>query len=140
MPLTERQLELVRSSFSALRDDLQPKSIEFYDALFRHAPQLKGLFREDLAGQGMRFMATLTVIVDNLHRPGAMDDRYADLGGAHRAMGVKVADFEPMGRALIDTLRGALGDDFTPEAQEAWETAYAEFSREIINRGSIPDD
>ena len=139
MPLTERQLELIRSSFTALRDDPQPKSIEFYDALFRHAPELRGMFRDDLAGQGMRFMATLAAIVDNLHNPGAMEARYADLGAGHRALGVKASDFEPMGRALIDTLRETVGDDFTPEMQEAWETAYAEFSRQIIEKGGIND-
>ena len=56
MALTDRQLALIRSSFDALRDDLQPKSIEFYDALFQFAPGLRPMFREDLAGQGMKFM------------------------------------------------------------------------------------
>lgn len=140
MPLTDRQLELIRSSFTALRDNPQPKSIEFYDALFRYAPDLKDLFREDLAGQGMRFMSTLGAIVDNLHSPGAMDKRYAYLGAGHRALGVKATDFEPMGRALIDTLRKTLGSEFTPEIQDAWEMAYAEFSQEIIKRGEIPDE
>ena len=137
MPLTQRQMDLVRESFSALRDDPVPKSIDFYDALFRTAPELKVLFREDLAGQGMRFMATLGVIVDNLHNPNAMADRYADLGHAHRAMGVKAKDFAPMRQALIETLQHTLGDAFTDEMHEAWETAYAKFSRDIITRGNI---
>ncbi|SLN67815.1 Bacterial hemoglobin [Roseovarius litorisediminis] len=138
MPLTQRQLELVRESFSVLRDDPIPKSIDFYTSLFRQAPELKAMFREDLAGQGMRFMATLGAIVDNLHDTKAMADRYADLGRAHRALGVRAQDFEPMGKALIETLSATLGDAFTPEMQEAWETAYTEFSRDIIAKGDIP--
>ena len=140
MPLTERQLGLVRDSFAALRNDPVPKSLEFYDALFRKAPELKGLFREDLTGQGMRFMATLGAIVDNLHDSNAMADRYTDLGNAHRAMGVKAKDFIPMGQALFETLEHTLGEDFTPETKEAWEIAYAEFSRDIIAKGEIPQD
>ena len=137
MPLSQKQLVLIRDSFDALRNDIEPKSIQFYEALFRHAPHLRPLFREDLAGQGMRFMSTLRVIVDNLHNPDAMAERYAELGQGHRAMGVKAADFEPMGRALADTLQSALGDEFTDETRTAWETAYREFSSEIIRLGEI---
>jgi len=138
MPLSERQMTLIRDSFDMLRDDIEPRSIQFYDALFEHAPHLRDMFREDIAGQGMRFMSTLRVIIDNLHNPDAMADRYSDLGEGHKAMGVKAVDFEPMGRALIETLANALGDDFTPETRAAWQAAYTEFSAEIIKRGDIP--
>ena len=139
MALSEQQLALIRTSFKTLRDDPQPRSIEFYEALFRHAPNLRGMFREDLAGQGMRFMSTLSAIVDNLHSPGAMAERYADLGVGHRALGVTAADFAPMGQALMDTLAAQLGARFTEDTRAAWETAYAAFSQEIIDRGGIPE-
>lgn len=140
MALTDRQLELIRESFDALRDDPQPRSLQFYEALFARAPHLRALFREDLGGQGMRFMATLGAIVDNLHDPGAMEARYADLGAGHRAIGVKGRDFEPMGKALLDTLADTLGDGFTPEMREAWAEAYSGFSRRIIDKGGIPPE
>lgn len=138
MALTDRQLDLIRQSFSALRDDPEPKSVTFYEALFKYDPSLKEMFREDIANQGMKFMSTLRVIVDNLHNPAAMATRYTDLGEGHRAMGVRAPDFEPMGRALIDTIADAMGDDFTDEMRQAWEVAYAEFSSDIIDRGHIP--
>ena len=140
MPLTESQLALVRDSFAALRDDPAPKSILFYEALFAHAPDMRSMFREDLAGQGMRFMATLGVIVDNLHDPDAMAARYTDLGLAHRAIGITAGDFAPMGEALLDTLDQTLGEGFTPEMRDAWAQAYAEFSRDIIEKGGIPPE
>ena len=140
MSLTDRQMALVRTSFQALRDDPQPRFAEFYDALFRHAPELRPMFRdEDMGGQGMRFMSTLAVIVDNLHHPEALEERYADLGAGHRAMGVKAEHFEPMGKALIDTLAESLGAKFTDETRQAWEAAYAEVSHTIISRGDIPE-
>ena len=141
MALTDRQLQLIREGFTALREDPKPRSLEFYEAFFRRAPELRGMFREDdLAGQGMRFLSTLAVIVDNLHDPGAMSDRYADLGTAHRALGVRAAHFEPMGAALIETLERELGDAFTPEMRAAWEAAYAQVSEDIIEKGGIPRD
>ncbi len=38
--------------------------------------------------------------------------------------GVKAEDYAPVGAALIYTLEQGLGDDFTPQTKEAWETAY----------------
>jgi nitric oxide dioxygenase len=141
MAPTERQLELVRDSFAELRKDPRPRFVEFYEAFFRRAPELRSMFREDdLGGQGMRFMSTLGVIVDDLNRPEALEDRLTELGQAHRAMGVKAAHFEPMGAALLETLENTLGADFTPEARAAWEAAYAQVADEIIRRGDIPPE
>lgn len=141
MTVTEKQLDLIRQSFAVLREDLEPKSVYFYGALFKYAPELKSMFREDdMAGQGMRFMSTLSAIVDNLHDPAALVQRYEDLGRSHAAMGVKASYFGPMGKALVDTLRQTLGDRFTPEMEEAWETAYADLSHEIVKLGHITDD
>ena len=93
------------------------------------------MFREeDLGGQGMRFMTTLSVIIDNLHHPEAIEERYADLGAGHRALGVKAEHFEPMGKALIDTLADSLGARFTDETREAWKAAYAEVAQAIIEK------
>ena len=124
MTLTDRQLALIRTSFKALRDNPEPRSIEFYDHFFRHAPHLRDMFRDDdIGGQGMRFMSTLAVIIDNLENPEKIADRYADLGQSHRAMGVRAEFFEPMGEALIDTLAESLGEKFDDETRNAWRSA-----------------
>ncbi len=141
MALTERQKALIRTSFEMLRQDIQPRSVEFYENFFRRVPEVKPMFRlDDIAGQGMRFMTTLAVIVDNLDHPEALAARFEDLGQAHRALGVKASLFAPMGEALIETLQGALGPRFTDEMRQAWQAAYDEVTRELVSRGKIPED
>jgi len=135
--LSASEIHQVRESFGRLRQRLEAHSEYFYERLFARAPGLKSLFREDLEGQGMKFMSALAVILDNLEHPDTIRTRYAELGHLHRALGVKAADFEPMGEALIDTMRNALGDDFTPELELAWRAAYGEFSGMMIHRGRI---
>lgn len=137
MPLTEWEMMLVKEGLGVLRQDLQPRSVEFYNFLFLRAPHLRPMFRDDIAGQGMRFMATLGLIIDNLQTPEASAARYADLGRSHRALGVKASYFATMGEALIDTLRAALGNRFTADAEAAWRKAYAEFSQAVIEAGEI---
>lgn len=139
MPLSDDQISMIQTSFDRLRENVERQSRYFYEALFRHAPQFRAMFREDIGGQGMKFMSTLGIIIDNLHAPEAILDEYVELGRSHARLGVKAADFKPMEEALMDTLRNELGEEFTPELERAWRTAYEEFSALMIGKGEIPD-
>ncbi len=131
------QSALIRDTFLELRERLAPASVNFYNALFRRAPHLRKLFRDDLEGQGMKFMTTLGFVIENINRTELLSDRLAELGHVHAIIGIKAADFEPMGEALMETLREELGAAFTPEAEAAWRAAYADLSSRIIALGGI---
>jgi len=137
MSLTPAQIALVRGSFDRIRENLAPPSAYFYETLFRHAPELRPMFRDDLEGQGMRFMSTLALVVDHLDAPERLEARFAELGRLHAVLGVHPEHFKPMEEALIDTLRNRLGDDMTPETEAAWRAAYEDLSAEIVRRGAI---
>jgi len=134
---TESEIALVQQCYADLRPHLEPTSLYFYEALFERAPHLRKLFREDLKGQGMRFMTTLGTILQDMETPeeGLVD--YPELGKLHQTMGVRAADFEPMEEALMDTLRDKLGEDFTPELESAWRKAYRRFASRLIEEGKI---
>lgn len=138
MKPTDTQLAMIRETFDALSADPAVSSQFFYEQLFRLDPTLRPLFREDIGDQGMRFMSTLSVIVDTLDKPEEIEDRYADLGRGHRALGVKTSGFATMEEALIETLGHFLGDAFTPPVEDAWRCAMRDISSEIIARGEIP--
>lgn len=138
MPLTDEQLHLIRQSFDELRRDLEPASAEFYDTLFERAPHLRDLFRDDLAGQGMKFMSTLAVLVDNLHKPEVLAQRYHSLGETHARLGVTEAMFAPMGEALLQTIQSVLGAGYSRETEEAWRLVYQDFASALVGRGRIP--
>ena len=137
MPDSAPQTALIRESFDELRNRLAPASVNFYNALFARAPHLRKLFRDDLAGQGMRFMSTLGYIIENINRTDELADKLAEMGRIHAIMGIRAADFEPMGEALMDTFREELGARFTPEVEAAWRAAYADLSNRIIALGEI---
>ena len=137
MTVSASDLKLIRTSFDRLRDDLDSHSTEFYEALFRRAPYLRSMFREDLAGQGMKFMTTLGVIVDKLHDESAVAEQYVGLGRKHASLGVEAAHFEPMREALLDTLRVAMGAEFTGEMEQAWRRAFDQVGANMMKRGGI---
>jgi nitric oxide dioxygenase len=131
MNLTPAQIDLIRDSFHRLEPDVEVAE-KFYDRLFEIAPELRALFRSDMTGQGMRFMRTLRVIVQDLDNPEALHPYLERLAQGHAAYGVKPEHFHPMGQALIWTMQQALGEDFPEGASAAWEAAYDHLAQEMI--------
>ncbi len=135
---TEKEIALVHQSFDDLRPHLEPTSIHFYEVLFRRAPELRQLFREDLKGQGMRFMNTLSLILENLEHPESDSVDYKELGHLHTALGIHQSHFVPMEDALMESFGKKLGDRFTPTLEQAWRNAYKAFTARLIKEGNIP--
>ena len=84
MNLTPKQVDLIRDSFHRLEPDAEVAE-KFYDRLFEIAPELRALFRSDMTGQGMRFMRTLRVIVQDLDDPEALHPYLERLALDHAA-------------------------------------------------------
>lgn len=132
MTFSPAEIGLMRESFRLLQHAEPAASQRFYERLFEIAPELRSLFRSDMTEQGMRFMSTLGVILDNLHDPEALQPYVANLARGHAAYGVRPEHFRPMGQALIDTMRETLGEDFPEGAEAAWRAAYDHLAREMI--------
>lgn len=135
MSISAREADLIRANFKTVHDHIEPASLEFYEAFFRRRPDLRPMFREDLAGQGMKFMATLEAVVDSLEAPDALHDRMEELGHTHVTLGVKAEHFVPMGEALFEVLKKYLGEDYTDEADAAWRKAYDELAGMMLAGG-----
>ena len=81
--------------------------------------------------QGVKLMTMLAIVVFNLHRAGQVLRAIRDLGVRHVGYGVKLADYDALEEALLWALEQALGDDFTPEVQDAWTVCYNELAGEM---------
>ncbi len=134
MPISDIDLAIISETLPLVREHLEPASEQFYVNLFTLAPELRSMFRPDLAGQGMRFMSTLVTIADILDDPEAFEMELRDLSFAHAAFGVHKAHFKPIGSALMVTLGETLGADFTPAVHAAWRAAYEEIADRMIAR------
>lgn len=137
MAIGDVERRLVRDSLGIIRLHLLPASSQFYDNLFVLAPNLRGYFRSDIAGQGMRFMTTLTTIAELLDAPDELADELDALAHAHRGIGIRAEHFAAVGAALMVTLGETLGPAFTCELQAAWRSAYDDFAARMIERGGF---
>ncbi len=122
--LDDAQIKLVQDSFAKVESGPADTAAVFYDRLFDIAPDLKPLFKGDMKAQGRKLMTMIKTAVNGLDDVGALIPALEDLGRRHVGYGVRDADYDTVGAALLWTLEKGLGDDFTGEARDAWSTVY----------------
>jgi hemoglobin-like flavoprotein len=122
--MTPRQIELVQRSWAKVVPIQDQAARIFYTRLFDADPGLQRLFKVDMAEQGKKLMMMITVAVNGLSRLETIVPAVQDLGRRHRDYGVKDADYDTVGVALLATLRQGLGAAFTDEVAAAWAATY----------------
>jgi hemoglobin-like flavoprotein len=130
--MTPDQVDLVQSSFAKVAPIAEAAAGLFYSRLYEIAPEVKPLFRGDMAEQGRKLMMTLGVVVNGLKDLDSILPAAKALAVRHVGYGVVAAHYGPVGEALIWTLDKGLGADFTPEARSAWLAAYCALSSAMI--------
>ena len=123
--MTKEQRALVRESWLRCQPTLRQAGAQFYERLFALDPAARRLFAgTDMAAQQRKLVGMLTEIVAQLDRPEALVPNVSALGRQHVQYGVRDADYETVGSALLWTIDQSLGDGFTPAVRQAWTEAY----------------
>jgi hemoglobin-like flavoprotein len=130
--MTPEQIADIQSSFAKVAPIAPAAAALFYDRLFTIAPEVKPLFKGDIAEQGNKLMATLAAVVNGLRTLDIVVPVAQALAVRHVAYGVKPEHYAPVGAALIWTLEQGLKADFTPKVREAWVAAYNTLSSAMI--------
>ena len=122
--MTPEQITLVQSSFERVGPELPTLATRFYQELFGRDPALRPLFTTDLAKQEVRFAEKLTEIVRAMPRLDELLAHTRALGARHAGYGVRAADYQTLGGALLAALASVLADSFDVQTREAWILAY----------------
>lgn len=118
------QIAAVRNTFALLAAHADGVAKLFYARLFELDPQLRPLFKTEMAEQRSKLMIMLSAAVHGLDQLDALGPVLQRLGARHVAYGVRPAHYDAVGTALLDTLANGLGDEFTAEARAAWTEAF----------------
>lgn len=130
--LTDEEIERIRRSFDQIWSVSQQVTDQFYARLFETAPELRPLFRADMAEQKKKFISTLAVIVGSLNEVEIVLPMVDSLGRNHAGYGVVSAVYPVVGEALFWGMARGLNDHWTPEVAAAWSKAYAALSSRMI--------
>lgn len=122
--MTPEQIALVQSSFERLGPLRPVMAARFYEELFAQHPDLHSLFTTNMAEQEVQFAEKLALIVRAMPRLAELLIHTRTLGARHVGYGVRAADYQSVGHALLAALAAVLGDAFDAATREAWTLAY----------------
>lgn len=123
--MTVKQAYQVRRTFAMLEQHREVAALVFYRRLFELDPQLRALFKSDIAEQARKLMDMLGALITMLDQPAALSAELQEMGARHAGYGVEDAHYATVHTALLDMLGQTLGSDFTAEAARAWTALYA---------------
>jgi nitric oxide dioxygenase len=136
--MNDSQITLVQNSFAKVVPIKDAAAEIFYTRLFEVAPQVRPMFKGDIAEQGAKLMTTLGVVVNGLRDLDKIVPVAEALAAKHIDYGVKAEHYDTVGASLLYTLKTGLGDDFTAEVEDAWTTAYTTLAGVMVNAAYKP--
>lgn len=132
--MTPEQIILVQESFAKVVPIADQASVIFYDRLFEVAPQVKPMFKGDMAEQRQKLMAMLSTVVAGLSKLETILPAASALATRHATYGAQPAHYPVVGSALLWTLEKGLGEAWTPDVADAWTEAYGTLSGYMISQ------
>jgi hemoglobin-like flavoprotein len=134
--LTERQQQLIRTSFAKILPVQETAAIVLYDRLFALDPRFRMLFNGDMNEQSRKLMTVMSAVIDQSHCLKRLVPVLRDLGRRYDSCRATDRDYDTVAAASIWTLEKVLGADFTVETREAWTTCYGILASEMKNAAS----
>lgn len=117
---------LVQQSFAQIAPAADLVADLFFARLFQLDPTLRALFPNDLRSVKIRLMRALAQSVREINMNGDAPSELAALGRRHLGYGVQPKHYQTFGEALLWTWEKGLGEDFTFETRQAWQSWYAQ--------------
>ncbi|MFK7897945.1 MAG: globin domain-containing protein [Myxococcota bacterium] len=131
---TDREIELVRTTWSEASKDPAAAAGLFYGRLFEVAPDVKPLFTADIKEQGIKLMQMIGIAVNNMEKIDAIVPALVQLAERHDDYGALPEHYPVVGQVLLETLGKALGESFSAEAEEAWAKTYGALATAMLER------
>ena len=130
--MTERQILLVKKSWSYIIANGEEAGETFYQRLFEVAPQLRPMFKTAIPEQSRKLISMVTLIVSKLHKLEIVIEEIKYLAKRHTSYGAKPLHYKIVGECLLWTLEKGLGEKWNDESAMAWKEAYTILSEAMI--------
>jgi hemoglobin-like flavoprotein len=132
--MTKEEIILIKRTWKLFRE-INPVVVgdTFYSKLFLDNPSIRKMFPKEMNQQYQKLIDMLSTVVGRLDNLEDLSGDIAAMAQRHVSYGVKPAQYQKIGEALLWTLEQGLGKDFTPEVKEAWTKCYTTLADAMIN-------
>ena len=122
--MTRSEIALVREGFRRMEPCLERVCMAFCGMLFELDLSLRPLFPNDLRPLAAHLAAGVQTVVRSLDDLQPVLIHAPALGLLLTSYGVMPEDLHTVGAALLATLKGEIGDEFTEEVRVAWRRLF----------------
>jgi hemoglobin-like flavoprotein len=122
--MTERQLLLLRNSWSFMMIRSQEAATLFYLRLFETVPLMNKTAASDLREQSARFIHMVTLILTKFQHPEDILSEIRRVPEWRRRYRLREQDYPVVAECLVHTLKKSLGNVFTADTESAWRAAF----------------
>lgn len=125
--LSQRTIEVVKSTVPVLETHGTAITSAFYQKLFHHHPELLNIFNHANQREGKQPFALANAVyaaAAHIDRLEAIVPVVKQIGHKHRALNILPEHYPIVGETLLGAMKDVLGDAATPEIIEAWAEAY----------------
>ena len=133
--MTAQGLDTIRSSFTALSPHVEGLGERFFARLFAAQPALRALLPRDHWQRSHDLIALLGMVVKNAHRPELIQHALMDFGAKAQRVGIMPQHYGMARRALLDSMKDALGPDWTAEVENDW-TEFLNSTMSVVVLGA----
>lgn len=119
----------VKESWARIRPDRKRICALFYQRLIDQYPEVRPLFKGDMARQRDMLVTMLDTVVSALDTPGPVRHLIESLGERHAGYGVTPTHYAEFREVLLWAIEQGLGDDYDEPTGAAWGEIYDELAR-----------
>jgi nitric oxide dioxygenase len=135
--LTDRQVLIIKLSWSYISIRLDDFGAAFYKILFELDPSLREMFKSDMGKQMKKFGEMVNHIVSQLQSVEALEVDFNKLGESHAGFGVRYEHYDTVAIAFLLALKKTLRRKMSDETHEAWTMAFSMIAQKMKNFRSI---
>lgn len=135
MPMQPDSAARVRQSWALVLPRRKTVCRDFYQRLFARYPELRPLFKVEIAEQADLFVTMINTVISALEHPQRVRPLIETLGARHADYGVHSEDYAKFEEVLLETLSDTLEDELDAEGLAAWRQVFEELS-ETMQRGA----
>lgn len=130
--MTQEQIEILKSSWTAIKPENKRIGFLLYEKLFSAAPFLRAMFDGDISTQACKMVAVINFVISKLHR---LEDIYPDLqdiGAKHRKYQIPEHWYDVVGDCLIDALKAESAMSWSFQIDNAWRDLFSELKAQML--------
>lgn len=135
LDMTEKQIQLVQSSWAQLANRKSDLSDHFYKNLTNYLPERKADLKQIKQEKGLDgVIESIDRLVAHLPEFSKVENEFAHLVDGFVIKGVSKADYATALVAFLNTLEEKLSKIWTPELAECWIFTFASFHQHLSRR------